>query len=213
MEVILMPVNQIVNDNLNRKDREFRFISDFEVRAAQIDTEESGQELYVEGYAVVFNNPTVLWEYDGVQYKEQIDRNAFTEADMSDVIFNYDHGGKVMARTRNKTLDLRLDDKGLYIRARLDGTEEGQELYNEIRGGYVDRMSFSFTTQESSYDSDAHMRTILKVKKLYDVAAVSIPAYDSTSISARSFFEAQEELQQEKLKEVRKKQLILKTFF
>lgn len=56
------------------------------------------------GTAVVFDTPTVLFEYDGVKYSEVIDRNAFDECDMSDVIFNYNHGGKVVARLRNKRL-------------------------------------------------------------------------------------------------------------
>ncbi len=167
------------------KDREFRKF-DFEIRAAG----ENDGELYVEGYAATFNSPTVLWEYDGVQYKEQISDKAFAEANMKDVIFNYNHGGKVMARTRNKTLELKVDSKGLFIRARLDGTEEGRKIYEEIKGGYIDRMSFAFTVTESSYDSQIRLRTILRIKKVYDVSAVDIPAYDDTSISARSFFEA-----------------------
>jgi HK97 family phage prohead protease len=202
---------QIMNNDPKRKDRDFRFVSNFEVRAAPVEPDgdevNPSQELYVEGYAVVFNDPTVLWEYDGIQYKEQVDRDAFSETDMSDVIFNYNHGGKVMARTRNNTLTLTVDDKGLKVRARLDGTEEGRDLYEEIQGGYIDRMSFSFTTKESSYDSDNHMRTILKVKKLYDVSAVDIPAYDTTSISARSFFELEREKERKALEsvELRKK--------
>lgn len=170
------------------KDREFRNFN-FEIRAAG----EDNGEKYVEGYAATFNSPTVLYEYDGIQYKEQINDKAFAEADMSDVIFNYNHGGKVMARTRNKTLELKTDSKGLFIRARLDGTEEGRKLYEEIKGGYIDRMSFAFKVTESSYDSQLRLRTILRIKKVYDVSAVDIPAYSDTSISARSFFEAEAE--------------------
>jgi hypothetical protein len=132
---------------------------------------------------------------------------------MTDVIFNYNHGGKVMARTRNNTLDLTKDKKGLKIKARLDGTEEGRKLYEEIKGGYIDRMSFRFIASENAYDSDNHMRTIRKIKKLYDVSAVDIPAYDKTSISARSFFEAEaeEERKAADAAESRKK-LLLRTF-
>ena len=104
----------------------------FEVktRAVEAEGQEGQKELYVEGYAVRFNSPTVLFEMGGVEYKEQIDRHAFDEAEMDDVIFNYNHGGKVMARTRNGTLELKVDDDGLFIRARLDGTEEGRRLYD-----------------------------------------------------------------------------------
>ena len=119
-----------------------------------------------------------------MEYKEQIDRHAFDEAKMDDVIFNYNHGGKVMARTRNGTLELKVDDDGLFIRARLDGTEEGRRLYDEIAGGYIDRMSFAFTVREESFDKEARMWTVQKVKRLYDTSAVDIPAYDDTSIAA-----------------------------
>lgn len=153
---------------------------DFQTRSA-----EEGQELWVEGYAVVFNRETVLFEMDGNEYKEEISPDAFADTRMDDVIFNYNHQGKVMARTRNHTLTLSVDDKGLFIRARLDGTQEGRELYEEIQGGYVDRMSFQFAVAEESYDREARKWTIRRVKRLYDVSAVSIPAYDDTSISAR----------------------------
>lgn len=173
------------------KELEFRPFAQFELRSA--DIENGGQEVYVEGYAAVFNQPTVLFEIDGIEYKEMIDPEAFNGADMSDVIFNYNHGGRVVARTRNNTLQLKVDDKGLFIRARLDGTEEGRKLYEEIRGGYIDRMSFAFTVREESYDRSTRTRIIKRIKKLYDVSAVDFPAYDTTSISARSFFEVEAE--------------------
>ena len=198
-------------DEIFRKDRDYRF---FEIEARSADIEGGGEELYVEGYALTFNEPTVLWEYDGVEYKEQIDARAFADADMSDVIFNYNHGGKVVARTRNQTLSLTIDNRGLYIRARLDGTDEGRKLYQEIRGGYIDRMSFSWVTAPngSEYDATTHMRTVRKVKKLYDVSAVDIPAYDTTSISARSLVAAEEEIKQAAQAAEKRKRLLLKTF-
>lgn len=150
-------------------------------------------ELVVEGYAATFNSPTVLYSWDGVDYKEVIDSRAFDGADMSDVIFNYNHGGKVVARTRNNTLELRTDAKGLHVHARLDGTNEGRNLHQEIQGGFIDRMSFRFAVLEDKYDHKTQTRTILKFKKIYDVSAVDIPAYDDTNISARSFFETEVE--------------------
>lgn len=198
------------NPNARWKDREFReFV--FEIRAAS-GADEGQTELYVEGYACRFNEETVLWEYDGIEYKEQVDDRAFVDADMSDVIFNYNHAGKVMARTRNKTLELKVDDKGLFMRARLDGTEEGRKLYEEIDGGYIDRMSYAYTVQESAYDSQNHIRTIRKIKKLYDVSAVDIPAYDTTSISARSFFELEREKEEGAAAAKRRKKLLLQTY-
>lgn len=148
-------------------------------------SEESGGEMYVEGYALVFDSPTVLFESDGVEYREQICRGALDGAQMADVIFNYNHGGRVMARTRNDTLTLAIDDKGLFVRARLDGTEEGRRMFDEIRGGYIDKMSFRFTISEESYDRENRQWNVRKIKRLYDVSAVDIPAYDDTSIAAR----------------------------
>lgn len=167
-------------DRTNLIERRF----DFEARALPIEGEER-QELWVEGYAARFNSPTVLFELDGVEYFEQISSDAFTETKMEDVIFNYNHGGRVMARTRNKTLQLAVDNTGLFIRARLDGTEEGRSLYNDIQNGYVDRMSFRFTIAAEAYDSENRTWTILRAKRLYDVSAVDIPAYDDTLIEAR----------------------------
>ena len=169
-------------DRMTRMERLFQV----NTRAVDVPGQEAEeQELYVECYAVRFDSPTVLFEYGGTEYKEQIDRHAFDGALMEDVIFNYNHGGKVLARTRNDTLWLTVDDTGVFVRARLDGTEEGRKLYEEIAGGYIDRMSFAFTIQEESYDSAEHLWTIQKVKRLYDVSAVDIPAYDDTSIAAR----------------------------
>lgn len=166
-----------------------------QARSAQ-EGEEEGY--IVEGYASVFDSPTVLFEQDGIEYKEQICRGAFDNAAMADVIFNYNHEGKVMARTRNKTLELFIDEKGLFIRAHLGGTEEGRKLYEEIKGGYIDRMSFAFTVHEESYNKDERMWNVVAIKRLYDVSAVSIPAYDDTSISARKSFILEAEAQEQK---------------
>lgn len=156
----------------------------FEFQARAIG-DEGAQELWVEGYAARFNSPTVLFEFDGVEYKEQIASDAFTDCKMEDVIFNYNHQGRVMARTRNKTLQLAVDSDGLFVRARLDGTEEGRSLYSDIQNGYIDRMSFRFQIGQEAYDYQNRTWTVLRVKRLYDVSAVDIPAYDDTSIEAR----------------------------
>lgn len=168
-----------------KQGREYRLSVDLSA-TAQAGTEDNAYR--VRGTAVVFNRPTCLYESDGIKFYEVIDRHAFDECDLSDVIMNYNHGGKVVARLRNKTLTLKIDDQGLHIEADLSGTEEGRKLYEEIKGGYIDRMSFSFVVREASYDRTTHTRTITKIKKLYDVSAVDIPAYEETNISARSFF-------------------------
>lgn len=176
-----------------RKDRDYRSFVNFELRAAEL--EGGSKELYVEGYAATFEQPTVLFEVEGRQYKEVIDARAFEGSEMSDVIFNYNHAGRVFARTRNGTLKLDVDSKGLHIRARVDGTQAGRELYEEIEGRYIDRMSFAFTIAESSFNRETLTRRITKFKRIFDVSAVDIPAYDTTAIgvSARNYFQAQEE--------------------
>ena len=145
----------------------------------------------VSGYASTFDEPYLLFEWDGLKYYEVINRGAFDNTDMSDVIMQYDHRGRVFARTRNNTLEVVPDDKGLFIKADLGGTEIGRELYDEIRGGYTDKMSFGFTVNgeyEESVKTDEgvriYTRHITSVAKLYDVSAVSIPANDGTSIEA-----------------------------
>lgn len=194
--------------NESRKDREYRRFETFEIRSSQ---EEGKNAMYVEGYALTFDEPTVLLESQGIQYKEVISRGALANADMTDVIFNYDHTGKVMARTRNRTLELMVDDKGLFIRADLSGTEEGRKLYEEIRGGYVDKMSFSFIASDNEYDRETRTRKIKGIKRLIDVSAVSVPAYQTTSIAARSFFEAAAEMER-KVDTERRMRLKLQSF-
>ncbi len=202
-----------------KNDRMYRTFTNLKVRQEEIEDDQGhkNEEMIVEGQAVTFEKETVLFKCGETEYKEIIDRNAFSEADMSDVIFNYNHGGKVVARTRNKTLELYIDANGLNIKARLDGTAEGRKLYEEIKGGYIDRMSFSFTIKEESYNQEKHIWRVLKVDKLYDVSAVDFPAYDTTSISARSSRLAvaereQKALDRAKLLKDRSKKLLSKTY-
>lgn len=159
----------------------------------------------VTGYATTYNEPYELFRsaYDGYTYivLEQVDPSAFNDTDMSDVIMQYNHEGRVFARTSNGTLELDSDSHGLHVRADLGGTEIGRQLYEEIDGGYTDKMSFGFRVskdkREETVERDADtgittvtiLRTILGISKLYDVSAVSIPANDGTSISARNFAE------------------------
>lgn len=165
------------------KDRNYRT---FEIRAGE-------EGAIVEGYALVFDVAETMYEYDGIKYQEQIRTGALDNAAMRDVVLNYNHGGKPVARTKNGTLDLNVDGRGLFIRADLSGTAEGRELYEEVKGGYLDKMSFAFTINADEYNKEQHLRTITEVKRIYDVAIVDIPAYESTSVSARSYFEAEAE--------------------
>lgn len=155
--------------------------------------EEREERKIVAGYASTFNEPYVLYEDEDVVFSETVDANAFNEADMSDVIMQYNHEGRVFARISNNTLSVRPDERGLFIEADLGGTELGRELYDEIRGGYTDKMSFGFTVSRDRYDEETGtdgrqyiVRTIEGIRKVYDVSAVSIPANDGTSISIRN---------------------------
>ena len=168
--------------------REYRRIdaSVMETRAA-----EDGS-MIVEGYATTFEQPYELFRDKDMTVNEQVLRSAFDETDMTDVIMQYDHEGRVFARIANGTLELEADDHGLKIRANLGGTEIGRQLFEEIQGGYTNKMSFGFTVtgdeRRTSKDADGHitvLRTITKIGKLYDVSAVSLPANDATEISAR----------------------------
>ena len=149
-------------------------------------------EKRVTGYATVFDVPYKLYGDGSYEIWEKVAPTAFANTDVSDVIMQYNHEGRVFARTKNNTLSLRSDEKGLFIDADLGGTEIGRELYEEIKGGYTDKMSFGFTVRGETWEQEKvngveiSTRTITDVGKLYDVSAVSIPANDATSISVRS---------------------------
>jgi hypothetical protein len=164
-----------------------------EYRSLRLDAVAEEEKMLVRGYATTFNQPYLLYENEDEIVYEQVDANAFADADMSDVIMQYDHEGRVFARMRNNTLTVEPDEKGLLIEADLGGTELGRGLYEEIRGGYTDKMSFGFTISTDEVESrdsedgrEEFLRTITGIKKLYDVSAVSLPANEGTSISARS---------------------------
>ena len=178
------------------KGREYR---DLQINIASENTE---PEYRVEGYASTYDDPYTLYTMkasDGytIEVREKVDRHAFDNADMSDVIMQYDHQGRVFARMSNGTLNLNKNDEtGLFIDAYLGGTEIGRQLYEEIKGGYTRKMSFGFTVKDDTFEqTDANkngevwLRTITDISKVYDVSAVSLPANDYTSISARNYCE------------------------
>lgn len=173
------------------------------------ETKRLDTDYYVEGYATTFN-PYELYEYDGIKYYEKIDRNAFDGADFSDVIMQYDHQGRVLARQSNQTLIVEPNDEGLFICADLSKSDASRSLYEDIQNELVTRMSWAFTVAEDAYDKETRTRTILRVKKVYDVSAVSIPANEDTLISARSFFDGVIEEEKQELLERKKQQLKLK---
>lgn len=141
---------------------------------------------YVEGYAARFA-PYVLWEDEDGPVYEAFDRGCFEGADMSDVILQYDHQGRVYARTGNDSLQVWVDDDGLGMAADLSRTEGARQLYEDIKAGMVTKMSWRFTVGDYEYDPDTRTITHHTIKKVWDVSAVSLPANDQTEINARSF--------------------------
>ena len=196
-------------------EREYRFMAAVECRS------DDDSSMIVEGYATTFNDAYELYTLGNYTVREQIDPAAFEKCDMSDVIMQYDHSGKVLARTRNKTLTLTVDSRGLKIRADLSGTEAARQLYTEIKGGFIDRMSFAFVVgeqkRETTEDKESGhidvLRTITRISKLYDVSAVSIPANDGTEISARACCDgliAEAKAERQSALEIAKRKLALK---
>ena len=192
--------------------REYRKID-----AANMETRKDDEgRMIVEGYATTFNQPYELYRMNDVIVNEQVDANAFAETDMSDTIMQYDHEGRVFARVKNGTLEITPDEHGLKVTANLGGTEIGRQLFEEIKGGYTNKMSFGFTvtgeSKKRTKDENGNtviLRTINKVGRLFDVSAVSLPANDATEISSRSIgdgviAEAQKEFlaEQERLRKV-----------
>lgn len=171
---------------MSKYEREFR-------RCAEFRALDDSDTYTVEGYATTFNQPYVLYSDPSYEIREMIDPHAFDKCDMSDVIMQYDHEGHVFARNRNNTLTLSVDTIGLKVVAVLGGTEIGRQLYEEVKGGYTDKMSYAFTVSDQNrivemIDGKTIVtRRIKGVRKLYDVSAVSRPANESTSISARSW--------------------------
>jgi HK97 family phage prohead protease len=164
-----------------QKDRERRLA---EIRAVQIN--EPTDEMIVEGYAIVFDSPATHYGFT-----ETIDRGALDGADLSDVPFRYNHNDTwlVIARTRNKSLELKVDEKGLFIRAVLIDTQTNRDIYKSIQAGLLDKMSFSFTTEKDEWDYENDTRKVLKIRKLYDVSVVDTPFYEDTEIYARALNE------------------------
>jgi hypothetical protein len=171
-------------------DREYREMRSLFAPVTE-NTKRLDSNYYVEGYATTFTR-YLLWEFEGVKYYEEIAPNALDGADLSDVIMQYDHQGRVLARNRNGTLGVEADEKGIFMFADLSKSDAAKEIYNDISEKLIDRMSWAFTISRQKFerlDETTYLRRIEQIKKMYDVSAVSTPANDATEISARSFAE------------------------
>lgn len=160
------------------KEKEIRKL-DMQFRAES--TEDDKME--IKGYAVVFNSPETYG------YTEVISEKALDDADMSDVVLRYNHNDSfmVLARTRNKSLQLSKDEKGLFMDATLQNDiTEHKNIFNAIKSGLIDKQSFAFTVEEDEYDYETDTRTITKIGKLFDVSVVDQPFYNATDVSIAS---------------------------
>lgn len=226
----LQTVRNIIKElqtRLKKGEIEYRAL---ELRATLIEPQEGQPVLKVlEGRAVVFDTPTPMFQdYDGTQYFEQIHHDAFNGVDLSNVVLKYNHSEHVppIASTKAGTLDLNVDTEGMEVVARMANTSQASDIHELVRSGNLDKMSFAFTVANDAYDPKTKTRTIFQFDKIYDVSVVDFPAYEQTSVSARNYIKAQQEVLQREIRkqerdaellreqielEAAKKKLILKT--
>lgn len=182
-----------------------------EMRA--VDNEEG--KMIIEGYAITYDQPATH-EYGSRKFTEIIKRGALDYTDMSDVPLRYNHNDTwcIMARTRNNSLQLIKDERGLKIVAELIDTQSNRDIYKSIQEGLIDKMSFAFTVSDRGdnwiYGDDETLREVTGIKKLYDVSVVDTPFYDTTSVFARSFELLENNLKQLDSLDLRKKKLLIK---
>ena len=179
-----------------------------EVRLKEIRATEEPEKMIVEGYAIVFDEPTDLG------YIEIIERGALDNCDMRDVCMKYNHEDTtlIMARTRNKSLQLSVDDHGLKVYAELIDTTSNRDIYKSIQAGLLDKMSFAFLVSDANWDTidGQDVRRIKGIERLFDVSVVDIPAYDQTEIYARSKSVAEKEQEEYHKLKLEKEKLLLK---
>ena len=189
------------------------------LRAA--DQEGGGEDLHVEGYAAVFNEKTLLWEspYSGIKYYEVIDRNAVdANTDMSDVILRYNHSDAalILARTSNGSMKIAADERGIKVEADIAPTTAGKDIYQLIKRGDINKMSFAFTVDKDDWENDSaakeQTRTIKHIDMIVDASPVDFPAYDGTSIAARGHDGIIEELKRHEQDAALREKLIVETY-
>ena len=186
-----------------KNDREYRNFNSFALKRSDNESD----SFIVEGYASTFEEYTIF-DFGDEEWREKIEPEAFKEADLSDVVFLRDHAGQVFARTKNNTIALMSDDKGLFSRTDLSSTSAARGMYEDIEAGLYSQMSFAFTVAEQRFEEAMedgkriYTRVISRIKKVYDISAVAFPANPTTDIgiSTRSIFDgAIEDLRAERL--------------
>ena len=169
-----------------KNEREYRTLN-IEVEQRAEDAEPS---YIVRGYASTFEPYVLFTDEDGNEYKEVIEKDAFKDADLSDVVFRIDHAGTVYARSSAGTLEVGFDEHGLYDRADLSKTANARGLFEDIQAGNYPKQSFAFTVAEDEYDKKTRTRTIKRIAKVFDVSPVSFPANPTTElgVATRDYF-------------------------
>lgn len=156
-----------------------------ENRLSDVKFQEDDNKMVLEGYAIVFDQETLIGDEER-GFIECIDRSALVNTNMHDVPMKYNHDDShlIIARTRNKSLCLAVDDIGLRVRAELIDTESNKDIYKMVKAGLLDKMSFAFTVNSQKIDRSGKIpkRTITGIERLFDVSIVDVPAYDQTSI-------------------------------
>lgn len=161
-----------------------------EIRNAVFESPKEENKKVLEGYAIVYDKETIIGGEE-FGFREIFVKGCLDNADLSDVPLRYNHDEvttPILARTRNKSLVLTPDEKGLHIRAELLDTQDASDMYKRVESGLLDKMSVAFTIAKQEWveeEGRLPLRRILEVKKVWDVSIVDFPAYDETSIEAR----------------------------
>ena len=171
------------------KDRQYRSLP-FETPPQEEKKNKFESDCYVEGYAAKYERYILFQSGDQIVYEEFMPE-CFRECDMSDIIFQFDHSGKVYARLSNNTLTVEPDSIGLFICADLSKTSAARGMYEDIQVGNVTKMSWGFLPDYETLEviENGNEVTIRhhRILKIYDVSAVSLPANNDTEIQARNF--------------------------
>ena len=161
-----------------------------QIRALQAFTPVTAKRIesdyYAEGYATTYE-PYVLWEDGEGPIYERFERGCFAKCDLSDVIYQLNHQGTVMARQSNGSLIVEPDDTGLFVAVDLGRTAAARTHHEEIGAGMITKMSWGFITGDYYFDKATRTIVHRTVKKVFDVSGVSIPANQNTEINARSW--------------------------
>lgn len=149
------------------------------------------EDMKVEGYALKFDRETVIGGKWG--WREKIARTALDGAELNNVVFNFNHSfDSVLARTTNQSLQLSVDSIGLKVAAGIVDTSIGRDVFKLIKDGLVTQMSFQAVVKKSKWtfvedgSDELDLREITEFGRFFDVSAVTLPAYEDTTISARS---------------------------